>query len=226
MKKISTILLSSAILFSSPAHGATYNFISSDILPYLRIDSGWAKFNKVKGASVNGDTRKLTSSTKPIVGAGLGLGVNFGDKFRSDLTWTRHMNSSLHNNNANYQAKREPLIDAYSLNVYYELGNLVSIFNPYLGAGLGVAVVKDKMTVTSTDKNIASTSNTISRKNNFAYRFVIGSAFDLNDSIKFNLDYSFNDYGKSNSALDASSNQIGKTRYRAHIISAGLRFGM
>jgi len=47
----------------------------------------------------------------------------------------------------------------------------------------------------------------------------------LNERIKFDLSYNYHDYGKSKSQL-ALDKQIGKTHYRAHIISAGLRFGL
>ena len=42
-------------------------------------------------------------------------------------------------NNNGEVVKRKPLIDAYFLNLYYEIASKVSIFNPYIGAGVGLA---------------------------------------------------------------------------------------
>lgn len=162
-----------------------------------------------------------------IVGAGAGLGINFGDKVRSDVTWSRHLDPKLYSANQGSSEKRKPLIDAYFLNFYYETKLELSVFNPYLGAGVGLAALKDTLTYSTPNKNSVNYSPyTVSRKNNFAYKFILGSAFDLNDTIKFDLSYNYNDYGKSKGTIDLAGNQIGKTHYRAHIISAGLRFGL
>lgn len=236
MKKNTITLLSSIALLTCSttcfaANDSTVatnhiDVVTCELLPYFRLDSGWAMFENVKGTRVQNNNSKLTSQANPIVGAGVGLGLNFGDKFRSDFTWSRHINLVFHADNANYNIKRKPVIDAYFFNLYYELGNLITVFSPYIGAGVGVAVVKDKLSVLTITNDITSVSENIARKNNFAYKFIIGSAFDLNERVKFDLSYSFNDYGKTKSRLDASKNQIGKTHYKAHVISAGLRFGM
>jgi len=119
------------------------------------------------------------------------------------------------------------LIDAYFLNLYYEIASNVSIFNPYIGAGVGLARVRDNLSLSLIENNnLSRSSQKISAKNNFAYKFVIGSSFDLNENVKFDLAYNYHDYGKTKSALDSRKNQIGKTYYRAHVVSAGLRFGM
>ena len=39
------------------------------------------------------------------------------------------------------------------LNTYYEIGSVVTIFNPYIGAGIGVATVKDTVFCSSLDSN-------------------------------------------------------------------------
>jgi len=87
--------------------------------------------------------------------------------------------------------------------------------------------VKDKLSYVTTNRNtIESGSYPINRKNNFAYKFTVGSAFDLNERVKFDLSYNYHDYGKTKARIDLLNRQIGKTHYRAHIINAGLRFGL
>jgi opacity protein-like surface antigen len=226
MKKITTIILSTSLLLSSSAL-AENHFINSEVLPYLRIDSGWAQFQRVNGLNTINGNSKLKSKTNNVVGAGIGVGINFGDKIRSDLTWSHHLQPELHSENNNTSVKRKPLIDAYFFNLYYETGIRFSIFNPYIGAGAGLATVKDKLSYLVINNNtVNSGSYPINRKNNFAYKFIIGSAFDLNERIKFDLSYNYHDYGKTKARIDLLGKQIGKTHYRAHIINAGLRFGL
>ncbi len=227
MKKNTGVLLSSVglLMYSSICLAET-DCTDCTLLPYFRIDSGFGKFENLKGTSVQGASSKLTSTIHSTVGAGLGIGINFGDKVRSDITWSRHINPVLHSDSTTRTITRRPLVDVYFLNFYYELGNLISIFHPYVGAGVGVATLKDKLSILPIGGNDVAVSEVVSKKNNFAYKFAVGSAFDLNDSIKFDISYSFNDYGKTKSRLDILGNQLGKSRYRASIVSAGLRFGM
>lgn len=244
-KKIILLLLASAsasqFIMPVPVSLAQEQFSAAELLPYFRIDFGQAHFFPVKGSPNAVGNKKLHSATNSVVSAGLGLGINFGDKFRSDITWVRHLDPVLKATNNNGEVvKRKPLIDAYFLNLYYEIASNVSIFNPYIGAGVGLARVRDNLSssLIATDErssavhqvtgvnNWQKSSQKISAKNNFAYKFVIGSSFDLNENIKFDLAYNYHDYGKTKSAFDSKKNQIGKTHYRAHVVTAGLRFGM
>ena len=230
-KKIILLLLASASAgqfgLPVPVSLAQEQFSAAELLPYFRIDFGQAHFFPVKGSPKVVGNKKLHSTTNSVVSAGLGLGINFGDKFRSDITWVRHLDPVLKATKDGDIVKRKPLIDAYFLNLYYEIASNVSIFNPYIGAGVGLARVRDNLSLSLIENNnLSRSSQKISAKNNFAYKFVIGSSFDLNENVKFDLAYNYHDYGKTKSALDSRKNQIGKTHYRAHVVSAGLRFGM
>ena len=223
-KKIITLLSGFLPAFSASAGNS---LINSEVLPYLRIDSGWSQFQQVKTLETFNSTGRLKSDTHSIVGAGIGLGINFGDKVRSDFTWSRHLQPKLDSKNSTTSVKRKPLIDAYFLNLYYETGIQFSIFNPYVGVGAGVAKVKDKLSWSVINAGRAySNSYLIKSKNNFAYKFILGSAFDLNERIKFDLSYSYNNYGKTKAQVNLRNRQIGKTLYQAHVVSAGVRLGM
>jgi opacity protein-like surface antigen len=226
MKKIARILFASSVMFSQAL--AQDQVLASEILPYIRLDSGWARFQRVDGLSTGENTSKLKSKTNNIVGAGLGLGINWGDKVRSDITWFHHLHPKLSSEHSNSKVIRRPLIDAYFFNIYYETGIKICLLNPYIGVGAGLASVKDKLSYITNNKGlIESASYIIKRKNNFAYKLTVGSAFDLNDRVKFDLAYNYHDYGRARSSADLLNRQIGKTtHYRAHIISAGLRFGL
>ena len=233
-KSTSTALiasLSALITLGANTACAENSFFNSEILPYFRLDSGWAHFEKVSAPNGVNKSTNLKSVSNTVVGAGIGLGINFGDKFRSDITWSRHLTPQLKADNATNSVTRNPLIDAYFLNTYYEIGSVVTIFNPYIGAGIGVATVKDTVFYSSLDSNgkLSRGSEIIKRRNNFAYKFIGGSAFDLNERIKFDISYNYHNYGKSKSRFSSNngiSTQMGKTHYKAHIISAGIRFGI
>lgn len=229
-KKIILLLLASTSAAQGlpvPASFAQEQFSAAELLPYFRIDFGQAHFFPVKGSPNAVGNKKLHSTSNTVVSAGLGLGINFGDKFRSDVTWVRHLDPVLEKTKDGDIVKRKPVINAYFFNLYYEIASKVSVFNPYIGAGIGLARVSDNLSLSLIDNhNLSRSSQKISAKNNFAYKFVIGSSFDLNESIKFDLAYNYHDYGKTKSAFDSRKNQIGKTHYRAHVVSAGLRFGM
>jgi opacity protein-like surface antigen len=230
-KKIILLLLASASAgqfgLPVPVSLAQEQFSAAELLPYFRIDFGQAHFFPVKGSPNAVGNKKLHSTTNSVVSAGLGLGINFGDKCRSDITWVRHLDPVLEATKDGDIVKRKPVINAYFFNLYYEIASKVSVFNPYIGAGIGLARVSDNLSLSLIDNhNLSRSSQKISAKNNLAYKFVIGSSFDLNESIKFDLAYNYHDYGKTKSAFDSRKNQIGKTHYRAHVVSAGLRFGM
>ena len=231
-KKIILLLLASTSVtqfgLPVPVSFAQEQFYAAELLPYLRIDFGQSHFFPVKGSPNAVDNKKLHSTSNSIVSAGLGLGLNFGDKFRSDITWVRHLDPVLEKTKDGDIVKRKPLINAYFFNLYYEIASKVSIFNPYVGAGIGLARVSDDLSLSliNNNNNLSRSSQKITGKNNFAYRFVLGSSFDLNESIKFDLAYNYHDYGKTKSTLDSRKNQIGKTHYKAHVVSVGLRFGV
>jgi len=230
-KKIILLLLASASAgqfgLPVPVSLAQEQFSAAELLPYFRIDFGQAHFFPVKGSPKAVGNKKLHSTTNSVVSAGVGLGIKFGGKVRSEIYWGRHLDPVLKATKDGDIVKRKPLIDAYFLNLYYEIASNVSIFNPYIGAGVGLARVRDNLSLSLIENNnLSRSSQKISAKNNFAYKFVIGSSFDLNENVKFDLAYNYHDYGKTKSALDSRKNQIGKTHYRAHVVSAGLRFGM
>lgn len=189
-KKIILLLLASASAgqfgLPVPVSLAQEQFSAAELLPYFRIDFGQAHFFPVKGSPKAVGNKKLHSTTNSVVSAGLGLGINFGDKFRSDITWVRHLDPVLKATKDGDIVKRKPLIDAYFLNLYYEIASNVSIFNPYIGAGVGLARVRDNLSLSLIENNnLSRSSQKISAKNNFAYKFVIGSSFDLNENVKF-----------------------------------------
>lgn len=226
LKWLTTLCLVIGIVPTSSTYAQT-SFLDPLCLSYLNLYTGQAHFPKVQGSSISGERVGLKSTSNTIVGAGVGLGVDFGDKFRSDIIWFRHLDPLLKSSNSRDIIKRKPLIDAYFANIYYEIINNIGVFNPYIGAGVGFSKIKDKVSVSSINNNqISREIYTVKGRKNFAYRLVIGSSFDLNESIKFDLSYNYHDYGKTKSRLDNTQTQIGQSHYKSHIIGCGLRIGI
>jgi opacity protein-like surface antigen len=225
---ISLILIPTHKVFAQIEYQNEYKneYIESKILPYFRIDFGKAKLLNTQGSSIAIKNRNLTSEINTTTAAGIGLGINLGDKLRSDINWIHHLHPILRASENGNKVKREPNIEAYFFNLYYEIGSKISVFNPYIGGGVGLSRVSDKLSTSIIeDKSIERASQQISTKNNFAYKFIFGSSFDLSESAKFDLEYNYHDYGRTKPALDSKENQIGKTHYRSNGISFGLRFG-
>jgi opacity protein-like surface antigen len=230
VRKKANLLLSTlagVLIFSAPTVYSQESFFDPLCLPYLRLDSGQAHFAKVQGSNITGEKINLKSTSNLIIGVGVGLGINFGDKFRSDIVWFHHLDPVLEMSNNTDVVKRKPRIDAYFANLYYEGITNLNIFNPYIGAGIGFAKIKDRLDISSINNNQLSRQvYTIKGRNNFAYRLAVGSTFDLNEKMIFDLSYNYHDYGRTKSQLDNTQKQIGKNHYRSHIISCGLRIGI
>jgi opacity protein-like surface antigen len=220
-KKIKTGLIGAVLyglLFS-------HNFCFADngeIMPYLRIDSGWSKFTDIRSKNKDINSVKLKSNAANMISAGVGLGFDFGDNLRSDISFTRHLNPKLYSNSRDFKISRKPLIDAYFFNLYYETDLRLLMFKPYIGASIGLSNIKDKITYETTRENsIKRNSSIVKNKMNLAYRLMIGSAFEISPNVKLDLAYHYSDYGKSGSNI-----YINKVRYTAHSLSLGIRFGV
>lgn len=190
--------------------------------PYIRLDTGWSKLIDTdipisRGVPVAIIYKKVKSDFKQVIGIGVGV---YLDKIRADLTFNRHMKPVFKGSNTN-TIKRQPLIDTYFLNVYWDLDveNNKTIFTPYMGVGMGVALVKDKV------KNVAGTKALMHRKINFARRCIIGTTVDVTDNIQVDLSYIYHHYGKSRSKV-IDNQQYGGATFQGHMITTGMRIGL
>jgi opacity protein-like surface antigen len=214
----------------SPYAHVLTKFVKSDVFlkntewlnqPYIRLDTGWSKLHDTeipvaKGFPVILETKKVKSDFKPIIGGGIGF---YLEKIRADITFNRHMAPVFKGSNNN-TVKRQPTIDTYFLNIYWDLDieNNNTIFTPYMGVGIGVALVKDKV------KNLVGTKALIQRKINFAHRCIIGTTITVTDNVLFDISYIYHHYGRSRSKT-IEKQQYGRTLYRGHMLTTGIRVG-
>ncbi|WP_121542545.1 outer membrane protein [Candidatus Rickettsia colombianensi] len=130
--------------------------------------------------------------------------------------------------------KHKPTIVSALLNGYVDFIDL-SMFKVFAGAGVGAALVKEKVNIstkTVANNNVISSTNfsgTTKNKTNFAYQLSLGTSFELAQGVKAELVYSWTDYGKSKTnTKNVAGNKVkfGGTRYKGNNLMAGLRFDM
>ncbi|CEO16649.1 Putative adhesin precursor [Rickettsia monacensis] len=131
---------------------------------------------------------------------------------------------------ATVSVKHKPTIVSALLNGYVDFIDL-SMFKVFAGAGVGAALVKEKVNIST--KTVANNgtnfSGTTKNKTNFAYQLSLGTSFEVAQGVKAELVYSWTDYGKSKTnTKNVAGNKVkfGGTRYKGNNLMAGLRFDM
>lgn len=98
----------------------------------------------------------------------------------------------------------------------------------FVGAGFGGVQLKEKITITSnlniSGKNsvIIDQSTSTKKANNFAYSLALGTSAKVTDKVTVELVYNWKDFGKTKSAK-VQGIEVGKTPYRSHTLTAGVR---
>ncbi|QQV75734.1 Putative adhesin [Rickettsia tillamookensis] len=241
----STALLTSGLSFAdcdmnSSVDSSTNLSMSSSMGDqyYLKLNAGGVIFDKVKP---KGEKFKLKSNTGFI--GEIGAGYYIMDNLRTDLTIGTVTNVHLKKSSTETtqtllgpvvqtdSLKHKPTIVSFLLNGYVDFVD-VSMFKVFAGAGVGAALVKEKITGKKTIRGQTSTvtgSSTTKNKTNFAYQLSLGTSFEVAPGVKAELVYSWRDYGKTKNTtktIDGEKIKFGGTRYRGNNLMAGLRFDM
>ncbi len=210
--KLFTLLM--LILLVNSAKANKYDI---SVNPYIRIDSGWYKFDDVSVPNLRDNTaNKIKTDIKQTLGIGIGAKFKI---IRLDLTYNYHISPFFTSRRAtnNYVMRRSATIDTYLFNLYCDINDVFSNFTPYIGAGIGISKIKDRVL------NFITTKTHIPSKYNLAHKITIGGGFDLNENIKLDISYNFINYGKSNSII-IEHLEYGKTTYKGHMINVGVRW--
>ena len=213
MKKI--ILAAAAattILTSSAAFAGTEDAF------YLKGNVGW---NKMRDSTIRGSKFKCKAENSFLLG--LGVGYYLMDNVRFDLMFDHffdpEMKHSFSGASNKYSSKIKGEINALTINGYVDLFD-VSIAKIFAGAGVGMAQVKDKFTLTSSpnDGTPAETSSISSKKaNNFTYALHLGASMEFAPGVNGDLSYSWKDFGKTKDT---------KVSFKGHNLVFGVRFDM
>ncbi|ABV73980.1 Putative outer surface protein [Rickettsia canadensis str. McKiel] len=222
MKKLLLIAATSATMLSS-----TLSFADGmDNEWYLRIGAGAAMFNKEKDEATS---VKLKSNM--TVSVDLGIGYYFSKNFRTDLTLGTIIGGKLKKSGTatnvpfsgtNVSVSYKPTITRLLINGYVDLTNF-NIFDVFAGAGVGPALVKEKITY----NGITGLASTTKNRTNISYKLTLGTSAQIADDVKVELAYSWINDGKAKSknvVYQGQKVQIGGMRYQSHNLTASIRF--
>jgi opacity protein-like surface antigen len=212
MKKILLAAATVATLASSCAYAAEDTF-------YVKGQVGWDKLNKVKGLK-----------SKNNVFLGLGVGYYVMDNVRADLTWDHYLDpkhkGTVSIQNVNFSgAKLKSKADTLMINGFVDSFD-VSVAKVFAGAGIGMSMIKTKLSVPAQTVNgvaVPAQSSSSKKKNNFAYAVHLGAATEFAPGVNGELTYSFRDMGKFKKNKDST---ISAPSLKGHHVAAGVRFDL
>ena len=212
MKKILLAAATVATLASSCAYAAEDTF-------YVKGQVGWDKLNKIKGLK-----------SKNNVFLGLGVGYYVMDNVRADLTWDHYFDPK-HKGTLSIQGvnlsntKLKSKADTLMINGFVDLFD-VSVAKVFAGAGVGMSMIKGKISVPAQTVNgvaVPAQSSSSKKKNNFAYAVHLGAATEFAPGVNGELTYSYRDMGKFKKNKD---NNLSFSALKGHHVAAGVRFDL
>jgi len=235
----STAILSSAAIFAAtdPCEGVVMNAPMTDSamnssmpasamenLWYLKVDAGAVIFDSQKDKPIGIKMKSNTGFTGEI-GAGYYIMDNLRTDFTVGLVTSNHLKKSANDKEGNrVSVKHKPNIVSFLLNGYVDVVDL-NMFKVFAGAGIGAAMVKEKISYTYAPPLTGSGKVNIKNKINFAYQLSLGTSFEVAQGVKAELVYSWRDYGKTKTKT-VDGVRESRTRYRGNNLMAGLRFDM
>lgn len=208
MKKILLAAVTVATLASSCAYAAEDTF-------YLKGQVGWDKLNKIKGLK-----------SKNNVFLGLGVGYYVMDNVRADLTWDhyfdpKHKGTASVNGVNVSNTKLKSKADTLMINGFVDLFD-VSVAKVFAGAGIGMSMIKGKVTAPA-QGTVPAISESTKKKNNFAYAVHLGAATEFAPGVNGELTYSYRDMGKFKKKKDSN---LSFSALKGHHVAAGVRFDL
>lgn len=219
MKKLLLIAAATAALSSTALAEGENTF-------YLKANIGGNMMNKATDKATG-----LKLKAKTAVFFGLGAGSYLMDNVRADLDLTVLTNPELKKSgqNANKNqvtAKHKGNIVALLVNGYVDIFD-ASIAKVFVGAGVGMAQVKEKISLSDAKDAAgsivtAASSASSKKKNNVAYQLTLGAGLEVAPGANAELSYSWKDFGKTKAK--AGQENFGTTHYKGHNIGAGIRF--
>lgn len=208
MKKILLIVATTTTLLTSVASFASENQF------YFKGEAGALKFNKAKTMDI-----KFKSKTSAILG--VGLGYYLMDNVRGELTLDFLIDPKFKKSGTTagsaYNAKIKSDVTSLLASGYVDLYD-AGLAKFFVGGGIGLAYVKDKLNYTLAR---VSTSSKTKKVYNFAYQLSAGASFNVSEGANIDLAYSWRDYGKSKKAKNSN---FGKVAHKGHNVIAGVRF--
>lgn len=214
---------------------------------YFKAEGGASFLNKAKDKFFD-----VKMKSRAAGAFGVGVGYYLMDNVRTDITFNMLINPLFKSTfdpagNPNFVklyrkiypfrplqtgkhtmlVKHKGKVMTLLLNGYVDLFPIGDVAKIFVGGGVGLAQIKEKISVSGDGEHLIGVS--VKKANNFTYQATIGASVDLTDTIKGEISYSFRDYGKTKGGTDKFQGQevtIGKTSYKTHNITVGFRFNM
>lgn len=121
-------------------------------------------------------------------------------------------------------------VQSVFLNIYYDIETGTK-FTPYLGGGLGVAIIDANGKLQLSQDDVVyldqSASNT---ETNFAFNLAAGVGYDVSDKLTMDLGYRYADFGEGKTGeipvrtFLGNDSLAGKARIVAHEVLFGIRY--
>ncbi len=232
MKKTHLLILSALALVVALAFGPAYAADKGGV--YVGIKGGYEYMDHTKGGVSTTNAQNATNeswSDKNGYTVGGAVGYNFagmGLPVRAEAEYLYHnqfkynaVNGTAAGSTGEFTSK----IDIHTVfaNFYYDIKTNTA-FTPYVGAGLGVAWIKQKVSSTFTgwttgtdDGNYDST--------NFAWNVGAGVGYALSDNVVLDLGYRYTNFGDAKSVSNAANSvNFHAKDLNSHEALLGLRY--
>ena len=217
MKKLLLTAAAITIISSAPAFADQQNW-------FIKANVGGGHINEFKDRETS---LKLKSSNHLFFG--LGAGYYLMDNIRVDLTIDHHVYPELRKTGAvagivdNVTARHRADINSLLASGLVDVFELATT-KLYTGVGVGIVQIKEKVTKAGFGSGNATTNT--GRKTNITYAIYLGATTQLAPSVHGDLSYSWRDFGKTKGAKASNGIEVGRSRYKGHHVSVGVRFDM
>lgn len=207
------------------------------IYSYQRIDNAELKLD-VTG--LGSDSGNLDSEKDSSFGGALALGYDFQPNLnapiRAEIEYAMRSESEGEYSDAYYiddvlvkeSGSMKFDVQSIFLNVYFDIETGTQ-FTPYVGGGLGVAIIdsEGKLKITEDGDTFYDESSSNS-ETNFAFNLAAGVGYDVNDNFTLDLGYRYADFGEGETGNVSNIDNVsltGEARIVAHEVLFGLRYG-
>lgn len=183
-----------------------------DVL-YLKAGIGTGYFRKFEG---KGTGMLLNSERHNMLT--LGAGYYVMDNIRVEMNYLHHVDPTMVRMGSApvYNSKAVTEKHAAKINSFFVSGAIdvmdLSAVTIFLGAGLGIAQIKEKIGIYGVSVPYSSVSSR--RKSNMAINFSLGASSEFAAGVHADLTIGWTSFGKSKSAY-INSREVGKNHYRS-----------
>jgi len=193
MKKIILSTIFSTCILASSAQAIEHDF-------FVKANASYSKLDKARSAKSRGD-----------VSFGAGIGYNYLDNVRLDLTFDHFVNPQFKDGNKTIKGDVNTLL----LNGFIDLVD-ISIAKIFAGVGVGFGQTK----ATISGDTIAINNGKAKQQYSAAYALYLGTGIEFAPGITAELTYSYRALGETKEFNNSG------VKFKGQLLSAGIRFDL